>query len=378
MPGKQRILVVDDTPSNIKILNDILKDDYLVSFAINGPDALTLAVSKNRPDLILLDIMMPEMDGYEVCRKLQKKKATAGIPVIFVTAMTEEEDEARGFDAGCVDYITKPVSPPVVLARIKTHLDLKNARARAERLLSKTLLGSVRVLADVMSFVDPYHFNQSTRLKRVCSKIGKKLNLGNLWQLEVAATLSQLGKISAPEEAIKKIQSCRLLTEREQKLMKTYAGTGKELLTHIPSMGEVAEIIGRQHDPLPAKPIKEWDYVTVCSQIIKLVCAYDHLLNCGQAPAEAIQTLENKLDVYDQKLVGLLKQIELSGKGGITKTIEVSRLSLGMVLMEDLLCDDGVVLIKKYTELSNETIHLIKKNMRIRNVMSAVRVIDPS
>ena len=190
--------------------------------------------------------------------------------------------------------MTKPVSPPVVLARIKTHLDLKNANERAERLLSKTLLGSVRMMADVMSFIDPDHFNQSSRLKRISSKIGKMLGLGNLWRLEVAATLSQLGKIAAQSEVLDKIRSCQLLTEREQTTMKTYATVGKELLAHIPSMGEVAEIVGRQHDPLPEGPISSWDFITTCSQIVKLVCAYDHQLNCGQDPDTAIRILEKK------------------------------------------------------------------------------------
>jgi len=377
MNTKQRILVVDDTPSNIKVLNDILKDQYLVSFAINGQDALTLAVSENPPDLILLDIMMPEMDGYEVCRRLQSNRATMAIPIIFVTALTDEEDEAKGFEAGCVDYVTKPVSPPVVMARIKTHLDLRIAKEKAERLLSKTLLGSVRMMADVMSLIDPDHFNQSSRLKRISSKIGRMLGLGNIWRLEVAAALSQIGKIAAQSDVLDKIQSCQLLTEREQKAMKTYANVGKELLAHIPSMGEVAEIVGRQHDPLPGGDAGSWDFITTSSQIVKLVCAYDQLLNCGQDVGTAIHMLEKRPDIYASNLVGLLNEIEIPRKGGMARTIGIKALKPGMVLMENLICDDGVVLIKKYTELSDDTLYLLKKNARLRRVMSSVQVIVP-
>jgi CheY-like chemotaxis protein len=127
MPAKKRILVVDDTPANIKVLNDILKDIYHVSVATNGRDAIKLATAKPKPDLILLDIMMPGMDGYEVCRQLKTGRSTSAIPVIFVTAMGKDADESKGFEVGCVDYITKPISPPRVLARIKTHLSLKEA-----------------------------------------------------------------------------------------------------------------------------------------------------------------------------------------------------------------------------------------------------------
>ncbi|WP_205749255.1 response regulator [Desulfopila sp. IMCC35008] len=129
-----RILVVDDTPSNIKILNNLLCKDYRVSIATNGAEALEVAHSQ-LPDLILLDIMMPEMDGYEVCRRLKKDTTTNNIPIIFVTAKSELGDEQKGLQLGAVDYITKPFSPPITLARIRNHLDLKQVRDNLEQLV---------------------------------------------------------------------------------------------------------------------------------------------------------------------------------------------------------------------------------------------------
>src|SRR3954470_21364314 len=122
--AKSRILVVDDTPANIKILADLLRKDYLLSVAINGADALELAGSEDRPDLLLLEVMMPEMDGHEVCRRLKEDARTRDVPVIFVTAMTEVEDEAKGFSLGAVDYIPKPYRPPIIRARVAAHVEL--------------------------------------------------------------------------------------------------------------------------------------------------------------------------------------------------------------------------------------------------------------
>lgn len=122
---KQTVLVVDDTPENLTLITELLKDLYRVKIATNGSKALQIAFSSEPPDLILLDIMMPEMDGYEVCRQLKKDSQTADIPVIFLTAKSEIEDELKGFELGAVDYITKPISPPIVLARVRTHLRLK-------------------------------------------------------------------------------------------------------------------------------------------------------------------------------------------------------------------------------------------------------------
>jgi adenylate cyclase len=118
---KYNILIVDDVPANIKALSGILSDDYKTLFATNGSDALKIAASKPI-DLILLDIEMPEINGYEVCEKLKSEEFTKSIPVIFVTAKHKVKDETKGLDIGAADYITKPISPPVVKARIRTHL----------------------------------------------------------------------------------------------------------------------------------------------------------------------------------------------------------------------------------------------------------------
>jgi signal transduction histidine kinase/HPt (histidine-containing phosphotransfer) domain-containing protein len=127
-----RVLIVDDAPANIKILSAALRDDYRVSVAVSGPEALSLA-EEFVPDIVLLDIMMPGMDGFEVCRRLKADESTREIPVIFITAMGSAEDEAKGLSLGAVDYITKPFSLPTVRARVKTHLSLRQARREAER-----------------------------------------------------------------------------------------------------------------------------------------------------------------------------------------------------------------------------------------------------
>lgn len=134
---RKKVLVVDDQPTNIKVLGNCLMDDYTVQVAINGDDALKLVNGNNPPDLILLDIMMPGMNGYEVCRILKKNKKTCGIPIIFVTAMNEDCDEEMGFQLGAVDYIAKPAIPAIIRARVKTHLELKEHRDKLESMIER-------------------------------------------------------------------------------------------------------------------------------------------------------------------------------------------------------------------------------------------------
>lgn len=150
---KSRILVVDDTPANITILSELLMEDYELSVAMSGQDALDLAVGNEVPDLILLDIVMPEMDGYEVCRCLKEDPRTAEIPIIFVTAKTKVDDEALGFKMGAVDFITKPISAPIVLARVRSTLKLKQAReelADAYQLVSSSIQYASKIQRSIL------------------------------------------------------------------------------------------------------------------------------------------------------------------------------------------------------------------------------------
>lgn len=149
-PNKRRsVLIVDDVPINIQVLAEALRTDYRVRIAANGAKALAIAVSDDPPDVILLDVMMPEMDGYEVCRRLKNAQETKDIPVIFVTAKSSSEDEALGLNLGAVDYITKPFSIPVVKARVRTHVQLK---ARTEMLERLALVDGLTGIANRRSF----------------------------------------------------------------------------------------------------------------------------------------------------------------------------------------------------------------------------------
>lgn len=141
--GKPRVLIVDDERSNISLLGNLLVPDCEVLVATDGPSALRRAAADTPPDLILLDVMMPGMDGYQVCRQLKESDLTRDIPVIFITAMGEEEDEAKGLLIGAVDYVTKPFSPAILKMRIRTHVELKRLRDHWQRLSTVDALTQV-------------------------------------------------------------------------------------------------------------------------------------------------------------------------------------------------------------------------------------------
>ncbi|MBF0284462.1 MAG: diguanylate cyclase [Magnetococcales bacterium] len=166
---KQLILIVDDTPVNIQVLAETLSEEYRIKVASSGPTALELAASADKPDLILLDVMMPEMDGYEVCRRLKEDGETREIPVIFVTAKGDFADEERGLSLGAVDYVVKPFYLPIIRARVHTHMHLK---------LKTDMLESLASLDGLTNIPNRRRFDEALTLEwKRCSRSGTPLTV---------------------------------------------------------------------------------------------------------------------------------------------------------------------------------------------------------
>ncbi len=217
----KRVLIVDDTPDNISILSEILKDHYDVAVAINGQRALKIAAMDPPIDLILLDIMMPEMNGYEVFDKLKANSKTANIPVIFVTALASIQNEARGLELGAVDYITKPFNPALVRARVKNHLELKNYRDKLEEMVqekTRELMLTRDVAIETLGSLAEYrNLETGNHIKRTMYYVrllAEKLqshpnfkdllseeDIENLWK---SAPLHDLGKVGVPDRILLK------------------------------------------------------------------------------------------------------------------------------------------------------------------------------
>ena len=234
--NKQKILIVDDTPVNIRVLVEALKDKYKLSIATNGKVALNYAQAENPPDLILLDIMMPELDGYEVCKLLKSEEHTQGIPIIFITAMSEEKNETLGLELGAVDYIVKPINPRIVQARVKTHLELKRHQDHLAELVKEKTSEIVESKLDIINRLAraaEYRDNETgmhvVRMSHYCSIIAKEAQLSSIEceQLFHAASMHDVGKIGIPDNILLKPGR---LTKEEFTQMKTHTTIGGTLL----------------------------------------------------------------------------------------------------------------------------------------------------
>jgi putative two-component system response regulator len=308
-----KVLIVDDTPENIDVLGEILKPYYKRSVALNGEKALAIAQSASPPDLVLLDIMMPGMDGYEVCRRLKDADATREIPVIFVTAKNEEQDEALGFDLGAVDYITKPVSPPLVLARVKAHLDLaiaKRSLQRQNEILEEKVVARTRdiqitqdvtiqalaSLAETRDNETGCHIRRTQNYVRALAeelvthvRFSTYLDDATIDLLYKSAPLHDIGKVGIPDSILLKPGK---LTDDEFDVMKKHARYGGEALARAESalvdsesssfLKMAREIADAHHEKWDGSGYPEGllgDDIPVAARLMALADVYDALIS---------------------------------------------------------------------------------------------------
>ena len=362
--AESSVLVVDDNETNVDILVDTLGDFYDVSVAMDGLTALE-AVEENPPDLILLDIMMPEMDGYEVCQRLKASRKTRKIPVIFVTAKAQVEDEIRGFACGAVDYITKPISPPMVKARVETHLKLRKSEQHLKELLEKTLGGAIGMLTDILSISNPSAFGRASRVKRHVEQLAKQVNASRFWQIRMAAMLSQIGCITVSSEILEKIYRGEDVSFEEQDSFDRHPRVGYELLCKIPNLQEVAEIVARQQNLDINTDYKGSDearkLIHLGSRILKLALDYEKLVFRGDSSEAALSALKSNEREYSAELLGQFSPIvEGESSHNPIRQLRASELSPGMIINQDILTNKGKLLIEAGTEVSlpvYETLH---------------------
>lgn len=237
------ILVVDDEPQNLAAMRQVLRDQYRLVFARDGSEALSAAI-KHRPKLILLDIQMPDMDGYATCRKLKEDSRTEAIPVIFVTTLSEIGNEMLGFEAGAVDYITKPFSAPIICARIRTHLSLVQASQ-----LETSYRDAIYMLGEAGHFRDNDTGVHIWRMAAYASQLAGACgwSADACRQLELAAPMHDTGKLGIPDSILCKPGK---LDDDEWVIMKTHARIGHDILikSKAPVFILAAEIALRHHE----------------------------------------------------------------------------------------------------------------------------------
>jgi putative two-component system response regulator len=308
---RETVLIIDDSPEVLSLINALLRNTYQLKAANGGEKGLRLAAAEPRPDLILLDIMMPELDGHEVCRRLKANPLTRDIPVIFLTAMNNESDEQVGFELGAVDYIAKPISGPILRARVKTQLVMKLSadfikdknqflvsevakRAREVEFVQDVTILALASLAETRDNETGNHIRRTQQYVRVLAQhlqrhphFALQLTRTNIELIEKSAPLHDIGKVGIPDKILLKPGR---LSEEEFEVMKSHAALGREALEQAErQMGRSAPFLGFAKD-IAQHHHEKWDgtgyptglagaEIPVAARLMAVADVYDALIS---------------------------------------------------------------------------------------------------
>ena len=291
--GAGKILVVDDTPANVDLLQGLLtRDGYVVQTAVNGEDALA-AVARDAPDLILLDVMMPKIDGFEVCRRLKQDPGTRLTPIVLLTSLQEREDKIQGINAGADDFLTKPVNAQELRARVRSLVRLKRYTDDLDS--AESVIFS---LAATIEARDPYTQGHCQRLAQYAVALGvhRDLRDDDLAALHRGGLLHDVGKVSVPDGILLKPGP---LTPDEYTVMQRHTVVGDTILGNLRSLRPVRPIVRHHHERLDGSGYPEGlrgDAIPLLAQIVGLVDVYDALTTdrpyrTALAPEQAYEEL---------------------------------------------------------------------------------------
>jgi putative two-component system response regulator len=325
MTSKGYILAVDDTPASLKLLSDILKvEGYEVRSAISGELALH-AATVQPPELILLDISMPGMSGFDVCQQLKKQPQTRDVPVIFVSAISETLEKLKGFELGAVDYVTKPYQREELLARVHNHLELHRLRNRLEDIVEErtrslleseaklrtSLLDSISAIAATVEMRDPYTAGHQRRVAQIAKAIAAELGLPEQ-QIEgiyLASVVHDVGKVRVPAEILSKPGS---LTELEFSLIKQHSQAGYDILKEVDFPWPIAQFVLEHHERMDGSGYPQGlkgDAILPESRIISVADVIEAMASHrpyrpGHGIEAALEEISGKRDVlYDPAVV---------------------------------------------------------------------------
>jgi putative two-component system response regulator len=403
----QTILIVDDIPENISLLEAILSSEYITRAAASGSEALDIARS-TPPDLILLDIMMPEMNGYDVCVALKANPTTRKIPVIFVTALLNPGDETRGFESGGVDYITKPVVGAIVRVRVKAHLALKEAQDGLEewnRNLKKRLLQSittirnktealmsaeenaaglqryvqsVELLSGVFELMEDRFGVCSRAVSELAGDAARKMNLPaeDVAKIRLAGLLHDVGTLGAIRGSSEKLES--EMTSNELKEFHVHPVRGQELFKTLEDLQDVGLMVRGHHEAYDGSGFPDTlkgDDIPLGARLIAIADVIEHAASSvlGERDEYALMVARRYAGTrLDPRVISYFTMITRimyfeRDKSGSIGEVEVPANDLisGMQLSRDLSSEAGVLLLQKGDKLDSSAIALIRSNSRM-------------
>jgi|GEM_PF-1123055 len=381
------VLVVDDDPTVRKLTRDILiKVADAVHLVSCGEDAVRIAPQLD-PDLILLDVNMPGIDGFEVCAQLRANPQTREVPIIMVTALNDRASRLRGIEAGADDFITKPYDRMELRARVKTILRVNRYRRLMEEReqRQRAWQGALKVLSELLAMREPATFGVAQRVERRAIDLARRLRIQDTDSIRLSAMFCQLGRLAIPDSVLTKAASNLQLSRAEQGMMRAIPESGAAILGNIPELRRISKIVYWQDKNYDGTgfPLDDLDgrTIPVASRIIRVARDFERFIEDGLSTDEAQLRLHTQDRWYDPAVLTALDAQLLDEAAEFAMramTVRLADLRIGMEILEDIITtDDRLVVVGAGTAITGAMLERLHNFARIKGIREPIVIKRP-
>ncbi|MFQ5700048.1 MAG: HD domain-containing phosphohydrolase [Myxococcota bacterium] len=380
--GRPRVLIVDDEPNLLESVKRHQRRHFDLTLASSGAEALERVADGETFAVVVSDLTMPRMDGIELLQRI--RDASPETTRIMLTGNADLEVAKRAVNDGQIfRFLTKPSPPDDLQAAIRSGVEMHRLVVSEKELLEQTLQGAVRVLTEILGLVNPAAFGRASRVRKRVTQIARAMGISEIWRLEIAAMLSQIGCVTVPAQIIEKLGGGASLSATEQKMIRAHPEIGAGLIRGIPRLEEVAEMIafqGLRFDGRGSeRDAPEGDAIPLGARLLRVALDLDQLESRGRRLCDALDELEGRKGIYDPAILATLRGLDGFEPQSREIEVRIGDLCTGMVIAEDIRSEEGLLLIAAGQQVSAALVgRLINWRRDGHRLREPVRVIvDP-
>lgn len=377
----RRILLVDDDNDILSGFQRNLRKYFVIKCASSGSEGLEIIQESEPFAVIVSDYKMPKMNGIEFLTLA--KGFSPDSTRMMLTGYADVATAIEAVNLGNVfRFLTKPIATDMLIKSISDGVELYRLIHTEKELLEKTLKGSIKILIDILSMVNPDAFSKANRYRVLSRMVADGLGLKRMWEVEIAALLSQIGLVSIPSDIVEKHELGGILTSDEEKLFYSHPEYGRNLLKNIPRLEEIAVAIQYQYFDYSSGEVPNpisGDNIPMIARILKVVIDYDNLIHSGVSTTEALQTLAKNSFKYDPRILSVFEK-RISGEQPLRVIIPMKfrNLKIGMELADDIKDESGNKLVKRGTEITDVILMRLINASKVREISEPIRVYGKS
>lgn len=376
----EKILCVDDDPNILQAYQRALRKRLNIETALGGDEALAAVVDRGPYAVVVADMSMPGMNGVQLLSKV--KEIAPDTVRMMLTGNADQQTALEAVNEGQIfRFMTKPCSPEDFAKSLEAGIAQYRLITAEHELLSQTLSGSIKVLTDILSLASPAAFGRASRVRRLAGQLAGQLRLENAWQVEVAAMLSQIGCVAVPEEILENAYQGKELSRKESEAFEAYPLVGRELISHIPRLETVAEIIAYQDQRLDGSGFppdgKQGEAIPIGSRLLKVALDFDALVSSETANDLALAKMNNRKGWYDPIVLDSLRTLLEIVEVQVVREVRASDLIDGAIVANDVLSLQGTLLCAKGQEVTPSLRARLKHYVANLGIQGLIKIMVP-